>query len=263
MNFIKIAVLMITLMLPQAVLSADQAAEKASADSAAEKSTESTTDVPVEISYVGTATEVLIAGSYLYLKMDLQGEELWLATNPAYPGSKVETGEKLEFSGGVEMRDFKSKSLDRTFDRILFVTKIRKFDTKPIDDFEHVPPDQLHSKYVKEEVQVTAPVKGEIKKAENGRNIEDIFAEKESLKDSKIILQAKVMKVSKNILKKNWITLQDGTGTSPDDIIMATTTELVTPGETVTVNGILKTDIDLGAGYRYKVIIEDAKFTKQ
>jgi hypothetical protein len=258
-----IAALIITILtLPQLALSADQPAEKAAAAPGAEKSAETKTDKPVDTSYVGTVAEAMIGGSYLYLKMDLQGEEVWLATNPTYPGGKVEVGEKLEFSGGVEMKGFKSKSLDRTFDKILFVTKIRKFDTKPIDDFEHVPADQLHSKYAKENQPAAVPAPGEIAKPENGITIEELFNKKDSLKDKDILFRARVMKFSKNIMKKNWVTLQDGTGTRPDDQIVATSSEIVNPGETVTVKGILRSDVDLGAGYFYKVLIEHATFTK-
>ncbi len=64
-------------------------------------------------------------------------------------------------------------------------------------------------------------------------------------------------------MKKNWITLEDGTGTAPDNKLVATTKESINIGDTLTVKGILKTNVDLGAGYNYKVIIEDAKFTKE
>jgi len=75
-------------------------------------------------------------------------------------------------------------------------------------------------------------------------------------------LRGKVIKVSRNILKKNWITLSDGTGTAPDDRIVAVTTDLVTPGDVATVTGTLKTNVNLGAGYKYKVLIDDAEFAK-
>ena len=60
---------------------------------------------------------------------------------------------------------------------------------------------------------------------------------------------------------KNWITLQDGTGTEPDDRLMATSKDMVEPGSIVVVKGTVKTDVDLGYGYLYKVLLEDASFS--
>jgi hypothetical protein len=70
------------------------------------------------------------------------------------------------------------------------------------------------------------------------------------------------MKVSRNILGRNWVTLTDGTGKPPNDSIVATTQETPAVGETVTVAGELTTDVNLGAGYEYKVLLENARFSK-
>jgi hypothetical protein len=61
---------------------------------------------------------------------------------------------------------------------------------------------------------------------------------------------------------KNWITLRDGTGTEPDNKIIATSSELVSPGDLVIASGTVKTDIDIGAGYKYKVLLEEATFSQ-
>ena len=70
------------------------------------------------------------------------------------------------------------------------------------------------------------------------------------------------MKVSKNILGKNWITLQDGTGTAPENKLLATSAELVEIGDMVTATGTVNTDVDLGSGYKYKVVLEETTFAK-
>ena len=71
------------------------------------------------------------------------------------------------------------------------------------------------------------------------------------------------MKISQNIQGKNWITLQDGTGTKPDNKLLATSSEIVSPGDLVVVSGILKTDIDIGSGYKYKILLENAAFSTE
>ena len=70
------------------------------------------------------------------------------------------------------------------------------------------------------------------------------------------------MKVSLDISGKNWITLQDGTGTAPNNKLIATTSEVVAVGDLVTVTGVVHTDVDLGSGYNYSVLLEEAKFTQ-
>ena len=70
------------------------------------------------------------------------------------------------------------------------------------------------------------------------------------------------MKVSKNVMGKNWITLQDGTGTAPNDRLIATSSEVVAVGDLVTVTGVVHTNVDLGSGYNYSVLIEEATFSK-
>ena len=66
------------------------------------------------------------------------------------------------------------------------------------------------------------------------------FAESTQLKDQSVSLRARVIKVSENILGSNWITLQDGTGTEVDSKLLATSTELVSPGDLVIASGIIR-----------------------
>ena len=82
------------------------------------------------------------------------------------------------------------------------------------------------------------------------------------MSDQTVGLRARVIKVNENIMGKNWITLQDGTGTAPNDKLLATSLESVAPGETVTVRGVVRNDVDLGSGYRYNVLLEEAIFTQ-
>ncbi|MCK5192199.1 MAG: hypothetical protein KAQ71_00215, partial [Desulfobulbaceae bacterium] len=68
--------------------------------------------------------------------------------------------------------------------------------------------------------------------------------------------------LTKNILGRTWVTLADGSGTAPDDKLLATTLQEVRIGETLSVTGTVKTNINLGAGYQYKAILEEATFAR-
>ena len=71
-----------------------------------------------------TVKEMQIAGSYVYILGIEEGEEVWLATTPGFIKG-ISYGDVIEFSGEVEMQDFHSKALDRTFDSIWFISRIR------------------------------------------------------------------------------------------------------------------------------------------
>jgi hypothetical protein len=69
-----------------------------------------------------------------------------------------------------------------------------------------------------------------------------------------------VVKYNAGIMGKNWLHLRDGTGSDADSSndILVTTSQTAKVSDVVTVKGIVRTDKDFGAGYVYKVLIEDA-----
>ncbi len=265
MKTLKIAALFVTLFITPAWLLAGNQDQKQTEDkNQTELQQPTEQQLQPETQHVGSILESITEGKYIYLKLDDMGEKIWIATYPAFLGGEVAVGDQVQYAGGVEMTGFESEALDKTFDRILFITKIKKVDAPQLKDFEHVPADNYHSQYVKQgkKDEISIPARGEVEKAENGKNIEEIFTDAEKLKDSEVIVRAKVMKISKNILGKNWLTLQDGTGNPPDNKLSATTLETANMGDIVSIKGTLKTNVTLGAGYVYRVLIEDATIIK-
>jgi len=172
---------------------------------------------------------------------------------------KVSEGDPIEYSGGAEMLNFHSKSLDRTFDSIWFVQKVsvsRQDLPQQAAARGHAP---IPSN-IPQSTAIAAPAPGSIEKLDGGKTIEEILADPAALNGQAVSLRAKVIKVSPKIMGKNWVTLQDGTGTAPDDKLIATSSEMVTVGEVVTATGTLENDVDLGYGYRYTALLEEATF---
>ncbi len=211
-----------------------------------------------EKTHSGIVLSVETKGAYMYIKLKEDNKEVWLAALPI----NVAEGDKVEYAGGDVMEDFHSKSMNKTFDSIRFVTFIRVANKDSSVKKQAVPDDKYHKNIPKKQETVSIPKSGEIPKAENGKTVKEIFSEREQLKGKEVIVRARVIKVNKNILNKNWITLHDGTGLPPDDKLIATTTDNVNTGDIVTVKGIVKTDMKIGAGYNYKVLIEGAKLIK-
>ena len=203
----------------------------------------------------GTVVETMQSGGYVYMKFE---DGQWIAAS-SFP---VSVGDKIQYSGAMEMTDFQSSTLDRTFDSILFVSQAGPAGGN--GEAQPAMPMEGHGGQGMEmpkTAAVQAPVAGEIAALADGKTIAAIFSEAAQLKDQAVSLNAKVIKVSKNIMGKNWVTLQDGTGTEPDNRLLATTQEMVEAGAVVTVKGTVKTDVDLGYGYQYKVLLEEAGFT--
>jgi hypothetical protein len=94
--------------------------------------------------------------------------------------------------------------------------------------------------------------------------IAEVYKKKSDICNNKVIVRGKVVKVLPEILGKNWIHLQDGSGDEKKgnyDLVV-TSKDLPSLGDVITVSGTLYTDKDFGAGYKYNVIVEKASITK-
>ena len=70
----------------------------------------------------GKVTQTMNSGGYTYVESaDDKGEKTWLAL----PELKVSVGDKIEYPDAPPMVNFNSKTLNKTFDKILFVPGIR------------------------------------------------------------------------------------------------------------------------------------------
>jgi len=83
-------------------------------------------EAPSAVDGIRTATvkEMQIAGSYVYVLANEEGEEVWLATTPGFV-KDISYGDTIEFLGEVEMQGFHSKGLGKTFNSIWFISQIR------------------------------------------------------------------------------------------------------------------------------------------
>jgi len=175
---------------------------------------------------IGTVAETMESGGYSYLRLEEQG--IWIAT----ASMPVAAGDKVQYSGGSEMRGFFSKSLNRTFESIYFIQNVSLVG-KNIDGMSDAAMEGHAGMNMPtpKPVAVKSPAPGDITPLKEGKT------------------------------GKNWITLQDGTGTEPNNKLLATSTELASPGDMVIARGIVRTDIDIGSGYKYKVLLEEVTFS--
>lgn len=206
-----------------------------------------------DVSVQGKVLEVKNVDSYTYLRLQTQNGELWAAVMTA----KVKKGSTVNITHGVVMSNFQSKSLKKTFPQILFGTldggaaasaptghamgsAYPIVPSKKLDTINDAP---------------VAKASGA-----NARTVAEIISKSAELKDKPVLLRGKVVKYNGGIMGKNWIHLRDGSGSAADETndILVTSAEEAKVGAIVTVKGTIRTDKDFGAGYAYKVLIEEA-----
>jgi hypothetical protein len=98
----------------------------------------------------------------------------------------------------------------------------------------------------------------------NAYTVQEIFANSAKLNKMKVVVRGKVVKVSAGIMGKNWIHIQDGTGTqaNKNHNLVCTSQDMADVDDVVTVSGVLAKDKDFGGGYKYSAIVEDATIKK-
>lgn len=77
-----------------------------------EQSQSRTTQSPL----AGKVVETMNAGGYTYISLEKDGKQAWAAV----PTMLVKVGDELALQPGAEMGPFTSKTLNRTFDKIVF-----------------------------------------------------------------------------------------------------------------------------------------------
>jgi hypothetical protein len=192
--------------------------------------------------------EHMNAAGYTYILADDNGKEQWLAILEM----PVQDGDTFYYSDAIEMTNFKSKTLDKTFESIMFVNSVSKTINNNLNEKNSV--DEPHKK---PEVKKTTDIK--VNPLVNGKTVALLFKNKKELQGKTVKLRGIVTKYNPDILNKNWIHIQDGTSYKEEGDILVTSKDKVKVGDTVIVEGTLVLDKDFGAGYFYKVLIENAK----
>ncbi|HIJ90978.1 MAG: DNA-binding protein [Desulfobulbaceae bacterium] len=199
----------------------------------------------------GKVAETMNSGGYTYVLLDKGGVTTWVAL----PQTQVVVGNEIACQPGMVMNNFTSTSLNRTFDSIVFSQGL----ASPGSAVAPAPTPAV-GLIPGEPVRVIKVSKAA---GPDGRTIGEIYEKRDALANKPVVVQGKVVKVSRGIMGKNWLHLQDGTGSQAvgtNDLVV-TTDSLSEVGEVVTIKGNLSLDRDFGAGYRYDVIVEGAEVT--
>jgi len=226
----------------------------------------------------GQVVDTINTAGYTYVQVDTGGRKIWAAT----PTFTVTKGDRVTVFGGLPMANYHSKSLNRDFDVVYFTGKITVDSgatatagsgagagAAPVLPPGHPAlPGQASPALPPNHPSLTgaaaAPAKVDltgIKKAAGGKTIKEIFAASTKLAGHPVTVRGKVVKYNAMILGKNWLHIQDGSGSAEknNQDLTVTTTTPAKLGDTVLVTGNVSTNKDFGAGYKYSVILDDAQ----
>ena len=212
----------------------------------------------------GKVLETMNAAGYTYVQVDTGKEKFWAAA----PEVAVKVGDSVAVPEGMPMPDYESKTLGRKFDMVYFVPALIVNGAPQAGAPGAMPEGHPQmggdaaagSGAPKVVAAADINLKG-IKKAE--QTVADVYAKKAALNGKTVKIRGKVVKFTPEIMGKNWIHLQDGSGQPGSNDLTVTTSGVAKAGDTVIVAGKLSVDKDFGYGYKYDVIVEDAQVTKE
>jgi hypothetical protein len=108
----------------------------------------------------------------------------------------------------------------------------------------------------------TAPAKVDftgLKPAKGGKTVAEVYAASAKLAGKAVTIRGKVVKYHANIMGRNWLHIQDGTGSAGSNDLLITSNDRAKLGDTVLITGKVAINKDFGAGYKYNVMVEGAK----
>ena len=195
----------------------------------------------------GEVIDIKNVDSYTYLQLKTAEGKVWAAV----PTAAVKKGAQVTVSKPVLMQDFESRTLKTKFDKIWF-------------GYLADPAKPQAALNVVTAATGAAPVSVTKASGADAKTVAELVKGRLALKDKPVQLRGQVMKISLGIMGKNWLHLQDGSGNAADGShdIVVTSKDSAAVGDVVTAQGLVRTDVNLGSGYAYAVLIEDAALRK-
>jgi len=198
---------------------------------------------------MGAAHEVVVkeaihANSYTYLFVTEGSEEYWIATAK----QPIEAGMTMYYDKGLEMQDFTSKEIDKTFESIWFVGKMRGQSSAASGNMNRT---------------MTTAANVEVEKVAGGVSVAELYDKRADLEGKAVSIRGQVTKFNSNIMGRNWVHIQDGTKSGEAFDVTITTEATVEKGAVVVFNGKVALNKDFGAGYVYDLIIEEAELSTE
>ncbi len=216
---------------------------------------------PQDRTIAGKVIETMNAAAYTYVLIEVGAKKAWAAA----PQFFVKVGDTVVVADAMPMTHYESKTLKRTFDVIYFSGNVTVNGASAAPTPAMSAAGELPKGHpaIPAAAAPAAPDLTKIKRAEGGQTVAEIITGKAKFADKPIAVRGRVVKYNGGILGKNWLHIRDGSGAEGTNDLTVTTAATAKVGDLVLVTGVLATDRDFGGGYRYALIVEDAKVVAQ
>lgn len=221
---------------------------------------ESPRDAP-PASLRGKVLEVIDVAEYTYLRLATSAGEQWSAVSK----TSVLVGSTVDVLDAALMENFASPTLGRTFPVIYFgrlgdaATQALPPGHPTIGERTLAPSPHAAAPSVSSAL-VEVPVPPA--RGEDAHVIADLYASRDRLRGRVVRVSGQVVKVTSGVLGKNYVRIRDGSSPAPEqgerELVVTTLTSCAV-GSLVTLKGTLQTDVDVGIGYSYPLLLADAE----
>ncbi|MBM3864303.1 MAG: nucleotide-binding protein [Verrucomicrobia bacterium] len=195
----------------------------------------------------GKVVESINAASYTYVHVDTGAARVWAAA----PQFAVKAGDSVALGDAMPMPNYHSKTLNRTFEVVYFSGRAAVNGVAAVAvEATAAPPRSLPG---------LAVDLSNLARAAGGQTVAEVHSGRAALAGQLVTVRGRVVKFNYNILGRNWLHIRDGSGTEGNNNLTVTSTGQAKVGDLVVVTGRLAVDKDFGSGYRYALLVEEAK----
>jgi hypothetical protein len=231
----------------------------------------------------GRVREVIEVAQYTYLRLDTEQGEVWTAVSKA----PVVVGSDVTIEDPARMEQFESVTLKRTFDLIYFGNLRTSSAAGPgklppghpsLDGASSAPAGELPAGHPSvDSAAAVSPMHGGPASAtptngtadvlvtrasgSNAHTIGELFAQSAKLEGKLVRVRGQVAKVTAGVQGKTYLRLRDGSSARPEEreLVVTISEAEARVGAVTTFEGTLRTQVDVGIGFRYPILLSDAR----
>jgi hypothetical protein len=200
-----------------------------------------------ESTLTGVVREHTDVSQYTYVRLQTDAGDTWAAVYRA----PVKDGSTITVEHASAIHSFHSKELKRDFETIWFGM---------LPGYESAPPLARGDGTGNGPANGTGNGPGSAPRPGGAITIADLAKKASSLDGQQVMVSGKVVKENDGIMGRNWIHIQDGTGSeaSKTNDLLVTSDGTAKVGDAIIATGTVKTRQDFGSGYAYDFMIEKA-----
>ena len=201
----------------------------------------------------GRVREVIEVAQYTYLRLGTEQGEIWAAVSKA----PVVVDSDVIVEDPVRMEHFESVTLKRTFDVIYF----GNLPASSGAGSGKLPPghpgiDRGSNGLAGELADGLVPRAS----GNDAHTIGELFAQSAKLEGKLVRVRGQVVKVTAGVQGKTYLRLRDGSSARPEERELVVTSQAeARVGAVTTFEGTLRTQVDVGIGFRYPILLSDAQ----